>query len=266
MRLAFFALVLSVVVWSCPIGAQSRGASGSVSTSSSVSAGGSVSAGATRGFSGTNSSVVSSSGTNSTSTNTPGRKTFLGIPVGLENRNPNRNFGRDFGNHHRRSPFGSPFGFPFGYGFGYAVDYSGWYNDQNQLQEQENMAQSERLQQSYQDDQKRQRELERQLADQRAADAAEANARYAPTAATPTSPDRDLPPTVLVYKDHHQVEILNYAVTGSMIYEFNPHWTRKIPLSELDIQATIAANNERGIEFKVPNSSPVKVNRQQQQQ
>jgi hypothetical protein len=63
------------------------------------------------------------------------------------------------------------------------------------------------------------------------------------------------PPTVLVFRDQHQREIQNYAIVGLTIWNFAQQRTEKIPLSAIDIPATIKANDERGIDFRLPGSS-----------
>ena len=63
------------------------------------------------------------------------------------------------------------------------------------------------------------------------------------------------PPTVLVFRDQHQREIHNYAIVGQMLWSFGPQRTEKIPLATLDIPATEKANDERGVEFRVPRVS-----------
>jgi hypothetical protein len=171
-----------------------------------------------------------------------------------------------FGHHPRfgRFPFFgtgfSPFFNTWGGGWGgwpYAVDYSAWNYDQAQSQYETQAAQNAQLQAEIQDDARRQMELERELDDQRAADAASRTVQTVPKS-TSTATERELPPTVLVYRDHHQVEVRNYAIAGNTIFDFGPHWTRKISISDLDIPATVAANEERGIEFRLPNS-PVRI-------
>lgn len=81
---------------------------------------------------------------------------------------------------------------------------------------------------------------------------------YAPRAAAPARTEehaQNEPPTVLVFRDSHQREIQNYAIVGSMLWSFSPQRTEKIPLADLDVPATIKANEDRGIEFHVPGSS-----------
>jgi hypothetical protein len=57
--------------------------------------------------------------------------------------------------------------------------------------------------------------------------------------------------TVLVFRDGHRDEIKNYAIMGTTLFVFaGSH--RKIPLAELDLDATVRENDDRGIEFQVP--------------
>ncbi|HUC55743.1 MAG TPA: hypothetical protein VMR90_16960 [Candidatus Cybelea sp.] len=60
-----------------------------------------------------------------------------------------------------------------------------------------------------------------------------------------------LPPTVLVFRDQHKVEVQNYAIVGQTLWAFAPQH-QKIPLSDLDLQATVKANEDRGVTFSVP--------------
>jgi hypothetical protein len=59
-------------------------------------------------------------------------------------------------------------------------------------------------------------------------------------------------PTVLVFRDQHQEEVQNYAIVGQTLWNFAPQRTQKIPLSDLDIDATQKANDLRGISFRLP--------------
>lgn len=75
-----------------------------------------------------------------------------------------------------------------------------------------------------------------------------------PSPPTPGNASEDEPRTLLIFKDGHQVEVSNYAIMGSTLYLFaGDH--RKISLADLDIDATRKANDDRGIEFRVPNAS-----------
>ncbi len=60
------------------------------------------------------------------------------------------------------------------------------------------------------------------------------------------------PTTVLVFRHERKQEVENYAVVGQTLWIFEPQRTEKIPLSQLDIPATTKANDERGVDFRVP--------------
>ena len=60
------------------------------------------------------------------------------------------------------------------------------------------------------------------------------------------------PPTVLVFKDGHQVEVANYAIVGATLFDLTPGHPRRVALSELDINATQKQNDDRGVDFKLP--------------
>jgi hypothetical protein len=59
-------------------------------------------------------------------------------------------------------------------------------------------------------------------------------------------------PTVLVFRDQHQQEVQNYAIVGQTLWNFTAQRTQKISLSDLDIEATQKANDERGVSFRLP--------------
>jgi hypothetical protein len=61
-----------------------------------------------------------------------------------------------------------------------------------------------------------------------------------------------VPPTVLVFRDQRKKEIQNYAIVGQTLWNFAPQRTEKISLADLDLAATTKANDERGVDFKVP--------------
>ncbi len=66
----------------------------------------------------------------------------------------------------------------------------------------------------------------------------------------------DQPQTVLVFKDGHQVEVANYAIVGSTLYDLTDgQHRRKIALADLNLSATAKQNDDRGIDFQVPAGS-----------
>jgi hypothetical protein len=61
-----------------------------------------------------------------------------------------------------------------------------------------------------------------------------------------------LPATLLVFRDQHKQEVVNYAIVGQTLWNFAPQRTQKIPLSDLDLPATAKVNDERGVDFRLP--------------
>jgi len=76
-----------------------------------------------------------------------------------------------------------------------------------------------------------------------------------PTEAAPPLPA--LPPAVIVFRDGHTEEVAKYMIRGDVLftnadYWSTGSWTRKIPLAELDIPASLKLNKERGTKFNLP--------------
>jgi len=74
-------------------------------------------------------------------------------------------------------------------------------------------------------------------------------------AAAPSKPPVEIKstPTLLVFRDKHTQEVQNYAVVGGTLWIFSEQRATKLPLSWLDIDATTKANDERGVDFRLPN-------------
>jgi hypothetical protein len=60
------------------------------------------------------------------------------------------------------------------------------------------------------------------------------------------------PATVLVFKDKHIEEAKNYAIVGETLWVLDEKRAARIPLSDLDLDATVKLNDERGVEFEIP--------------
>lgn len=60
-------------------------------------------------------------------------------------------------------------------------------------------------------------------------------------------------PAVLVYRDGHQVQATNYAIFGQAVWVFGEQTSKKIPLADLNLAMTRKLNEERGIDFALPN-------------
>jgi len=63
--------------------------------------------------------------------------------------------------------------------------------------------------------------------------------------------EQDLP-VILVFLDKHIQEVRNYAVANEMVVAFDGTRTRKYPLMDIDLAATMKLNDERGVNFNVP--------------
>ena len=59
-------------------------------------------------------------------------------------------------------------------------------------------------------------------------------------------------PTTLVFRDGHQLEIQNYAISGGQVYNYSGKGPRRIPLFDLDLDATRRVNDEHGVQFQLP--------------
>ena len=83
--------------------------------------------------------------------------------------------------------------------------------------------------------------------------------QIAPSASTPSSggmttvngSEGNPQPTVLVFRDGHKQEVSNYAIMGSTLFVLSGQRTR-IPVAELDVPATVEINQNRGVNFRVP--------------
>jgi len=82
---------------------------------------------------------------------------------------------------------------------------------------------------------------------------------YAPSSPAPRAVDPPpskgesiMPATVLVFRDQHKQEVENYAIVGQTLWNFSSQRTEKIPLADLDLEATAKANDDRGVTFRVP--------------
>lgn len=65
-------------------------------------------------------------------------------------------------------------------------------------------------------------------------------------------PDPPLPPTLLIFKDGRTLEVANYAILGPTVFDLTPGHRRKIPVMDLDLEATRKQNDERGVTFQLP--------------
>lgn len=67
--------------------------------------------------------------------------------------------------------------------------------------------------------------------------------------------EEEWPTTVLVFRDGHQEEVANYAIAGNKLIVVFGERTQKIQIGDLDVSATEKANDDRGVDFKLPSQS-----------
>ncbi len=78
------------------------------------------------------------------------------------------------------------------------------------------------------------------------------------TKSAPPDPEVEVaaqPSTVLVFKDGHRSDVLNYAIVGDTLFDLGAGHGKKILLADLDLVATRKANDDRGVDFQVPDSA-----------
>jgi hypothetical protein len=68
-----------------------------------------------------------------------------------------------------------------------------------------------------------------------------------------------LPSAVLVFRDGRRQEVSSYSIIGPVLYAsgshwMNGYWTQKILLADLNLPATLEANQERGVNFVLPSA------------
>jgi hypothetical protein len=71
----------------------------------------------------------------------------------------------------------------------------------------------------------------------------------------PAAPGPPQPPTLLVFKDGHKIEVGNYAIVGTTLFDLTPGHQRRIAMADLDLDATRKQNDDRGVIFQLPAGS-----------
>lgn len=160
---------------------------------------------------------------------------------------PGFDHGRRF--HHNRGfvPF-VPWG---GYYYMPYVDY-----DAQQQAEYEAQQAAARALQDQTEDQIRQQALQKTIDDLRdyseRRDRELEQERLARESAPPQPQVPPDPAIILVFKDGHRAEIYNYAIMGSTFYDLSGGRSHKIPLADLDLDATTKVNSDNGVDFRLP--------------
>lgn len=66
------------------------------------------------------------------------------------------------------------------------------------------------------------------------------------------APAKTRPPTVFLLKNGEKLEARRYTITGGSLHLTVDGKPRIIPLTDLDLNATLAANHERGVNLRIP--------------
>jgi hypothetical protein len=82
--------------------------------------------------------------------------------------------------------------------------------------------------------------------------------QFQPPEATPqATPEPPPPPVTLVLRSGVQVQVQNYAVMSGSFWDFSSHPAKRIPLSQIDVDASTKATEANGGEFpSIGSTSP----------
>jgi hypothetical protein len=137
-------------------------------------------------------------------------------------------------------------------GYGYPFGYTGFYDPYWWWDSGSSFDYDQQYQTGLANEMNQQSLEEQQMREQANQGDQDVYASMAPPPPRQAQPTEALPATVLVFRDEHKQEVVNYAIVGQTLWNFAPRHTQKIPLSDLDLPATTKANDERGVDFHVP--------------
>jgi hypothetical protein len=142
----------------------------------------------------------------------------------------------------RSWPYAGYYGYPY-YG------YSSYYGDDSYSADSYQNYPSSDYSNAYVDNSREQAEIDR-LENEVDRLREERDARASST--SQVRPKAELLPTQLVFRDRRTEQVQNYAIVGKTFWVLDAQQAKKIPLAELDIPATKKANDDRGVEFQLP--------------
>lgn len=79
--------------------------------------------------------------------------------------------------------------------------------------------------------------------------------QFAQSDPPPSEAESEVDPTMLIFKDGHQLEVGNYAIVGHNLYDMSPGHSGKVALADIDLTATQKQNEQHGVKFQVPASA-----------
>lgn len=201
-----------------------------------------------------------------------GGRVHFGVAPGFAHRGFHRplgvhgcwNCGGSFGHFRHVRPWWFAYGYPYyGYGYGYygGLSYDSSYYDTSYSSDeafyQRQMAnQMDQLSREVQDLREELRSRSEPPVYSRPPTPApetlpQGNGKV-PKGSAKSEPTRKDLATVLVFRDQRIQEVQNYAIMGRNLVVVADQRQRKIPLSDLDLPATAKLNEERGVDFQIP--------------
>jgi hypothetical protein len=150
--------------------------------------------------------------------------------------------------HHHRYyswPYAGYYGYPY-YG------YPGYYGDEAYSADSYQSYPTYDYSSAYVDNSREQAEIDR-LENEVDRLRAEREARESqPSSASQSRAKAESQSTEIVFRDKRTEQVQNYAIVGQTFWVISEQRARKIPLADLDIPATKKANDDRGVEFQLP--------------
>jgi hypothetical protein len=147
----------------------------------------------------------------------------------------------------RRGPYGSRYYYPRGMYYSYFGPYYGWYTDPFDYQSNDDQTADSYAESyapaPYAEDNGLHRDIQ------------ELNGKIdhlQTDLEARNRPKTEEPETALVFRDQHVEEVRNYAIAGGNLWVLNDSAAKKIPLTQLDLDATVKRNDERGVDFQLP--------------
>jgi hypothetical protein len=70
---------------------------------------------------------------------------------------------------------------------------------------------------------------------------------------------RELPASILIFRDGHSEEVHDYTIADGFLYArgdyyTDGYWNKKIDLAALNLTATMQTNSTRNVKFVIPSS------------
>jgi hypothetical protein len=145
------------------------------------------------------------------------------------------------------APFGYGYGLGYGYGYGYPYDSYSPYYSAPAVAEPYYSEPQQVYSQGATDQSNAELSYQVGVLSQQVQELRQQQAQAAQTAVTPSAA-----PVELFFKDGRRMEIQNYAIIGQTLWVLDERNSTKVPLADLDLDATQRENRSRGLRFSLP--------------